>query len=60
LPNCLYIYGSSATNQAIVRTIPVSNLGAGTHRFKFKMRANFTVGGILELGYLSNYSLTSS
>lgn len=53
-PNCLYIYGSSATNQAIVRTIPVSNLGAGTHRFKFKMRANFTVGGILELGYLSN------
>ena len=53
-PNCLYIYGSSATNQAIVRTIPVSNLGAGTHRFKFKMRANFTVGGILELGYLTN------
>ena len=54
LPNCLYIYGSSATSQAIVRTIPVSNLGAGTHRFKFKMRANFTVGGILELGYLTN------
>jgi hypothetical protein len=53
-PNCLYIYGSSATNKAVVSMIPVSNLGAGTHRFKFKMRANFTVGGILELGYLTD------
>lgn len=53
-PNTLYMYSSSATNLAVVKMQPVSNLGDGTHRLKFKMRANFTVGGIVEFGYLTN------
>ncbi|CAN1520783.1 Secretion system C-terminal sorting domain [Flavobacteriaceae bacterium] len=54
LPNVMYLYGSSATSQGLVKTILVSNLGAGTNRLKFDMRANFTVGGIIEIGYLTN------
>lgn len=53
-PNTLYMYSSSTTNLAVVKMQPVSNLGDGTHRLKFKMRANFTVGGIVEFGYLTN------
>ena len=52
LPNVLYLYGNSSTSQGLVKTILVSNLGAGTNRLKFDMRANFTVGGIVEIGYL--------
>ena len=53
-PNTLYVYSSSSTNLAVVAMQPVSNLGAGTHRLRFNMRANFTVGGIIEFGYLTN------
>ncbi|MCG2612038.1 T9SS type A sorting domain-containing protein [Flavobacterium sp. SM15] len=53
-PNTLYVYSGSGTNQAVVRLQPVSNLGAGTHRLKMKMRANFTAGGVIEVGYLTN------
>lgn len=53
-PNTLYMYAFSTTSLAVVKMQPVSNLGAGTHRLKFKMRANFTVGGIIEFGYLTN------
>ncbi len=53
-PNTLYIYGSAATNQPVVALPAVSNAGAGTHQFKFNMRANFTVGGIIQIGYLTN------
>nr|WP_298660603.1 GEVED domain-containing protein [uncultured Flavobacterium sp.] len=53
-PNTLYMYAFSTTSLAVVKMQPVSNLGAGTHRLKFKMRANFTVGGIVEFGYLTN------
>jgi hypothetical protein len=50
----MYIYGTSATSRGVVAMIPVSNAGAGTHRLKFKARANFTIGGIIEVGYLTN------
>ncbi|NHM03821.1 T9SS type A sorting domain-containing protein [Flavobacterium celericrescens] len=53
-PNTMYIYGTSGTNMAVVKMQPVSNLGAGTHRIRFSMRANFTVGGVIEFGYLTN------
>lgn len=53
-PNVLYLYGSSATAQGMVAMPPVSNAGAGTHRLKFQARANFTVGGVIEVGYLTN------
>ena len=58
--NTMYIYGTSAVNQAVVKLQPVSNLGAGTHRLKFKMRSNFTNGGIIEVGYLTNSSDANS
>lgn len=53
-PNSLYMYSSSTSNLAVVAMPPLSNLGAGTHRLKFDMRANFTVGGIVEFGYLTD------
>ena len=55
-PNNLYLYGTSATSQGVVSMIPVSNAGDATHRLRFKARANFTVGGHIEVGYLSNPS----
>ncbi|MCX7552185.1 fibronectin type III domain-containing protein [Xanthomarina sp. F2636L] len=53
-PNTLYMYSSSTTNIALVTMQPVSNLGDGTHRLRFNMRANFTTGGVIEFGYLTN------
>ena len=53
-PNDLYIYSGSATSQAVVVMPSVSNGGAGTNRLKFKARANFTAGGVLEVGYLND------
>ena len=54
LPNCLYIYSSSSTSLAVVKMDEVSNLGAGTHQLRFNMRAAYTVGGIVQFGYLTN------
>ena len=52
--NCLYMFSSSATARAVVSMTPVSNAGANTHWLRFRLRANFTVGGIVEVGYLTN------
>lgn len=59
-PNVIYFYGSS-TGAPTMRMQPVSNLGAGTHRMKFKMRSSSatTLSGV-EVGYLTNpYDATS-
>ena len=53
-PNTLYMYSSSATSRAVVKMPPVSNAGANTHRLRFKLRANFTAGETVEVGYLTN------
>jgi hypothetical protein len=53
-PNTLYFWGSSVANISVLRLEPVSNLGAGTHRLSMKMRANFSTGGVVEIGYLTN------
>jgi Secretion system C-terminal sorting domain/GEVED domain len=53
-PNVLYLYGSSGTSQGVVAMPPVSNAGTGTYRLKFKARSNFTVGGVIEVGYLTD------
>lgn len=53
-PNTVYMVSYSATSQAVVSTQQVSNLGAGTNRIKFNMRANFTVGDVIEFGYLTD------
>ena len=54
VPNCLYIYSGSISSLAVVSMPPVDNAGANTHRLTFKARANFTVGGIIEVGYLTD------
>ncbi|WP_395048076.1 T9SS type A sorting domain-containing protein [Flavobacterium sp.] len=51
--NTMYLYGFSGS-LGVVKTVPVSNLGLGTHRLNFKMRGNFTAGDDVEIGYLTN------
>lgn len=53
-PNNLYIYSGTTTDLATVSMPAVNNASAGTHRLKFKARANFTVGGVIQVGYLTN------
>ncbi len=53
-PNTLYMYTSTATSQAVVSMPKVTNAGANTHWLRFNMRANSSIGGIIEIGYLTN------
>lgn len=53
-PNNLYIYSSSSTDIAMAAMPPLSTLQSGTYRLKFKARSNFTTGGIIQVGYLTN------
>ena len=53
-PNTMYFASFSTASLAVVSMQQVSNLGAGTNRIKFDMRANFTVGGVVEFGYLTD------
>ena len=53
-PNVLYLFGST-TAAPTMRMQPVSNLGSGTHRIKFKMRGtSATVFPNLAFGYLTD------
>ncbi|MDD4310185.1 MAG: choice-of-anchor J domain-containing protein, partial [Candidatus Cloacimonetes bacterium] len=47
-PNCLYMY-----NGAVV-ALPIVNLTATNARIRYRGRANSSVGGIVEFGYLTN------
>lgn len=65
VPNTLYIFGRNSTTtsirgKAIVAMPAVSNAGAGTHRLRFKARGNLDLGGVLEVGYLTNPAEASS
>jgi hypothetical protein len=53
-PNCLYIYSSSASNIVILGLPKLAGTDQGTHRLRFKARANLTAGGVVEVGYLTN------
>ncbi|MEC3874407.1 fibronectin type III domain-containing protein [Chryseobacterium salviniae] len=53
-PNVLYIYSSTTSDIAMVAMQPVSTLQSGLYRLRFKARANFTVGGVVQVGYLTN------
>ncbi|RYY72791.1 MAG: hypothetical protein EOO52_20340, partial [Gammaproteobacteria bacterium] len=55
-PNTLYFYSGSTSSIAVLAMPAVSNLADNTHQLKFNMRANFTVGGNVEVGYLTNPS----
>jgi hypothetical protein len=54
-PNCMYIYGSSGS-MPVVAMPKVSNAGAGTYQLRFKLRANFTVGEAIQIGYMTDRS----
>lgn len=53
-PNALYVYSDSSSSNVYVTMPQVSTLSSGNYRLRFKARANFTAGGILEIGYMSN------
>ena len=53
-PNNLYIYSGSSTSQAVVSMPPVTTLQTDQYRLKFNGRANFTAGGVVEIGFLAN------
>ena len=62
LPNDLYLDGNSFSGQGMVVMPIVNNAGAGTHRLKFKAKASSTwdIGGIVEVGYITDIAdLTS-
>ena len=64
-PNVLYIYGNAdpmaaVPGKGLVAMPPVSNAGDGTHRLRFKTKGNFTQGGNLEVGYLTNLANANS
>src|SRR5690606_1529889 len=50
----LYMYSTSNSSRPVVAMMPVSNASEGTHRMTMKVRANFTVGETIELGYLTD------
>lgn len=52
--NVVYIYSGSVTSTAVLSMQPVSTLQLGTYRLKFKLKANGTVGGKIEVGYLTD------
>lgn len=53
-PNVLYIYSSTTSDIAMVAMQPLSTLQSGLYRLKFKARTNFTAGGVVQVGYLTN------
>ncbi|MES2838242.1 MAG: choice-of-anchor J domain-containing protein [Bacteroidota bacterium] len=59
-PNCLYIYATGTTDRPVLALPAVDNAGAGTHQLRFNARANFTAGGKIEFGYLTNPSSAAS
>ncbi len=60
LPNALYMSSPDESSRAIVALPEVTNLTANTHRLRFSMRAEATVGGRVEIGYLTNSSNPST
>ena len=59
-PYVMYIYGTSATSQAVVSMPAVNNVDSNTHQIKFSARGNFTAGATIQVGYLTNPTDSSS
>lgn len=58
-PNALYLY-TYLSGTGVVSTPEISNLQSGNYTLKFKGRANFTAGGVIQIGYLTNPSDVST
>lgn len=52
-PNALSIT-STSTSLAVVKMRPVSTLSSGNYRLRFRARSSSTVGGKVEVGYLTD------
>lgn len=52
-PNSIYMYSSSG-NIAYLRMPPVSGSDLSTHRLRFNAQANGTLGGTIQVGYLTD------
>lgn len=59
-PNVLNISASSTTSLPVVKMRPVSTLDTGLYRLRFRARSSSTVGGKVEVGYLTNPAVASS
>ncbi len=59
-PNNLYIYANSATEPVIVKLPNISTLSTGNYAIKFKGRANYTVGGKIDIGYMTDPAVAST
>lgn len=58
-PNGLYIY-TSGSSTGMISTPELANLQSNNFVIKFKGRANYTAGGVVQIGYLTNPSDTST
>ncbi len=59
--NRLYMFSSGTTPTVAYATLPVfSNLGAGTHRLRFKAFSSSAAGRKLQVGYLATPGVQSS
>lgn len=59
-PNILYMNNSSAVDRSVLAMPFVNNASDATHRLRFKARGSYSVGGIIEVGYLTNILDASS
>ncbi|KIC63249.1 fibronectin type III domain-containing protein [Chryseobacterium taiwanense] len=58
-PNAMYIY-TSGTSTGMVSTPELSTLQSGSYVLKFKGRGNSSAGGVVQIGYLTNPTDTST
>jgi len=59
-PNAMNLSNTTPTQLSVLALPYVNNLSAGTHRLRFKARASSAIGGIIEIGYLTNILNPSS
>lgn len=59
-PNSLYMNNSSTVDRSVLAMPFINNASDGTHRLKFKARGSYSVGGIIEVGYLTSILDASS
>lgn len=59
-PNTLYIYSGTTFDIAMVSLPPVTSASTADHFLQFEARANFTAGGVIQFGYLTNPTDPSS
>ena len=59
-PNNMSFNSYDTTNLATVALPALSNTAAGTHQLKFKARGQYSAGGMIEVGYLTDINDSTS